>query len=254
LTTEQSASFSAALLDGPSSYTVKVKATDPLGLSAEASATVNVLNVAPTVNAAFAANSVSCGSNNATLNVSFSDPGVADTHTAVIDWGDGATQTVNPATSPFSLQHTYALAGSYTATVTVTDDDGGVGTQAATVMVRFNTSGFLPPINADGTSVFKYNSTIPVKISFTDCDGLTPTNLAPAIKLTVISGPYAGQEIIDPISTSAADTSGVMRFSTDQYIYNLATKPLPDSSATYLLTVTIPYNGQTETVQFDLRP
>jgi hypothetical protein len=49
-------------------------------------------------------------------------------------------------------------------------------------------------------------------------------------------------------------SAGVMRFSTSQYIYNLASKPLPDSFATYLLTVTIPSNGQTFTVQFGLRP
>ena len=48
-TAGQSVTFSAASLDGPSSYTVKVKATDPLGLSAEATATVNVFNVSPSV-------------------------------------------------------------------------------------------------------------------------------------------------------------------------------------------------------------
>ena len=252
-TSGQSVSFSAALLDGPSSTTVKVRATDPLGLFADSTTTVNVTNVAPTVIASFSSSNISCGSNNSTLNVSFTDPASADTHTAVINWGDGNTQTVSPATSPFSLQHTYALAGTYITTVTVTDDDGGVGTTTATVTVNFNTSGFLPPINADGTSVFKYNSTIPVKIRFTNCDGSTPANLAPTIKLTMISGATPGLEINEPISTSAADTTGLMRFSAKQYIYNLATKPLPDPSATYLITVTIPYNGQTATVQFGLR-
>ncbi len=253
-TAGQIVTFSAALLDGPSSYTVQVKATDPGGLFAISTAAVNVLNVAPTVTASFAANSVSCGPNNSTLNVRFTDPGVADTHTALIDWGDGNTQTVDPATSSFSLQHTYALAGTYTATVTVTDDDGGVGTKTATVTVNFNTSGFLPPINSDGTSVFKYNSTIPVKIRFTDCNGAVPANLAPTIKLTMISGSTPGLEINEPISTSAADTTGIMRFSTNQYIYNLATKPLPDSSATYHITVTVPLTGQTVTVNFGLKP
>jgi len=247
-------SFGAALLDGPSSYTVKVRAIDQGGLSATASAFVNVTNVAPTVSAAFGASSVSCGTNNATLTVTFSDPALADTHSAVINWGDGNTQTVNPATSPLSLQHTYALAGTYTATVTITDDDGGVGTTTATVTVNFNTGGFLQPINADGTSVFKYKSTIPVKIGFTNCNGSVPSNLAPTIKLTMISGATPGAAINEPVSTSAADTSGVMRLSANRYIYNLATKPLPDSSATYLITVTIPYNGQTFTVQFGLRP
>ncbi len=253
-TSGQSVSFNAALLDGPSSYTVKVRATDPGGLSAVSSATVNVTNVAPTVSASFAASSIGCGVSNATLNVSFTDPGSGDTHTAVINWGDGNTQTVSPATSPFALAHTYAAAGPYTATVTVTDKDGGVGTKTAPVTVNFNTSGFLQPINPDGTSVFKYNSTIPVKISFTNCNGSTPANLAPTIRLTMISGNAPGLPINEPISTSAADTAGVMRFTTNQYIYNLATKPLPDPSATYLITVTIPSTGQTHTVRFGLRP
>jgi hypothetical protein len=253
-TSGQSVSFNAALLDGPSSYTVKARATDPGGLSAVSSATVNVTNVAPAVSAAFGAGSVSCGTNNATLAVTFSDPAAADTHSAVINWGDGNTQTVGTATSPLVLTHTYAAAGNYTATVAVSDDDGGTGNAAASVVVKFSTSGFLQPINADGTSVFKYGSTIPVKISFTNCDGSTPADLAPTIKLTMISGATPGLQINEPVSTSAADTTGVMRFSTNQYIYNLATKPLPDSSATYLITVTTPSNGQTFTVQFGLRP
>jgi predicted extracellular nuclease len=253
-TAGQSVSFGAALLDGPSSYTVKVRATDPLGLSSESSGTVNVTNVKPTVSAVFAASSVSCGTNNATLTVTFSDPAAADTHGAVIDWGDGNTQTVDPATSPLVLAHTYASAGIYTATVSVTDDDGGTGSATAGVTVNYNTSGFLQPINRDGTSVFKYNSTIPVKISFTNCDGSTPADLAPTIKLTMVSGATPGVPINEPLSTSAADTTGVMRFTSHQYIYNLATKPLPDSSATYVITVTIPSTGQTSTVQFGLRP
>ncbi|HKH45238.1 MAG TPA: ExeM/NucH family extracellular endonuclease [Thermoanaerobaculia bacterium] len=253
-TSGQSVSFNAALLDGPSSYTVKARATDPGGLSAVSSATVNVTNVAPTVGASFGAGSISCGPNNATLTVTFSDPAATDTHSAVINWGDGNTQTVSTATSPLVLSHTYAAAGNYTATVGVSDDDGGTGNATASVLVKLNTSGFLQPINADGTSVFKYNSTIPVKISFTNCDGSTPADLAPTLRLTMISGATPGLPINEPVSSSAADTTGVMRFSTNQYIYNLASKPLPDSSATYLITVTTPSNGQTFTVQFGLRP
>ena len=152
------------------------------------------------------------------------------------------------------LAHTYAAAGIYTATASVTDDDGGTGNATAVVSVKYTTSGFLQPINPDGTSVFKYNSTIPVKVSFTNCDGSAPANLAPTIKLTMVSGATPGVPINEPLSTSAADTTGVMRFSSNQYIYNLATKPLPDPSATYLITVTVPSTGQTSTVRFGLRP
>jgi uncharacterized protein len=252
-TSGQSASFSAAALDGPSSYTVKVKATDPGGLSATSTATVDVKNVAPTVTLSGPTGNLSCGSNNASLTVSFSDPGVADTHTAVIIWGDGNTETISPATSPFSRSHTYALVGTYTANVTVTDDDGDSGSASKSMTVNYNTTGILQPVNSDGTSVFKFGSTIPVKIRFTNCNGTIPSNLAPTIKLTMVSGSTPGLEINEPISTSAADTSGVMRFSTDQYIYNLATKPLPDSTATYRITITVPSTGQTVNVNFGLK-
>ncbi len=250
----QSVTFDAAVLDGPSSFTVNVRATDPGNLFAVDSAKVNVLNVAPTVTASFSSASVSCGASNSTLNISFSDFGAADTHTALINWGDGSTQTVDPAISPFSRQHTYALAGVYTASITVTDDDGGVGSTTASVTVNYNTSGILPPINPDGTSVFKYKSTIPVKVQFTDCNGAIPTNLTPTIKLTLVAGTTPGLEINEPKSTSAADTPGVMRFSGNQYIYNLATKPLPDPSGTYRITIAVPLTGQTVTVNFSLRP
>ena len=46
----QSVTFSAANLDGPSSYTVQVQVSDPGGLTAVDTATVDILNVAPTVN------------------------------------------------------------------------------------------------------------------------------------------------------------------------------------------------------------
>jgi hypothetical protein len=212
------------------------------------------LNAAPTVTASFAMTSISCGPSNATLNVSFSDPDAADTHSALIDWGDGHTQPVDPATSPFSLQHTFALAGKYTATVTVTDNYGGAGKATANTTVNFNTSGFLPPLDPNGSSVFKYKSTIPVQIIFTDCDGSLPSTLAPTIKVTKLSGTTPALDINEPISTSAADTSGVMRFSNNLYIYNLATKPLPDPSATYQITVTVPLTGQQVTVKFGLKP
>jgi len=250
----QSASFDASLLDGPSNYTVNVRATDPLGVSAQASANVNVTNVAPTVSADFAAASVTCGTSNATLTVTFSDPAAADTHSAVVDWGDGNTQTVSAATSPLVLSHTYAAAGNYVASVSVSDDDDGTANATSDVMVQFNTGGFLQPINPNGTSVFKYRSTIPVKINFTDCDGTVPDDLSPTIELTMIAGATPGLTIEEPASTSSADTPGVMRFRSNQYIYNLATKPLPDPSATYRITVTIPDNGQVSTVQFGLRP
>ena len=74
---------------------------------------------------------------------SFADPG-ADTWTATVDYGDGSgvqPLALNPDKS-FALAHTYAAVGGYTATVTVRDDDGGVGTASVSVTV-------LPPVGVD---------------------------------------------------------------------------------------------------------
>lgn len=73
-----------------------------------------------------------------TLAATFADPGVLDTHTATIDWGDG---TVEPSTvtqangsGTVSGAHAYINEGLYTVKVTVKDDDGGEGTD--TLMVK----------------------------------------------------------------------------------------------------------------------
>ena len=119
-------------------YTVTVTVTDNDGGSGSDTLTVLVTNAAPVVNAggnqAVAAQAQVC-----LAPATFTDAGSADTHTALIDWGDGTVTvgTVNQAAGTVSGCHTYAGGGSYTVTVTVTDDDGGVGSDSFTVDVDF---------------------------------------------------------------------------------------------------------------------
>ena len=100
-----------------------------------ASTVITINNVAPNVDIT----SVAGGKDTVltglelVLVASFSDPGV-DTHTAVIDWGDGS-QAVDPALSPVTVSHVYQAAGIYPITVIVTDKDGGAGSAAVSLTV-----------------------------------------------------------------------------------------------------------------------
>lgn len=221
-------------------------------------AIVSVGNADPDVAAAFAAGALSCGGS-ASLTVNFTDAGSNDTHSASIDWGDGsAAEPVAPITSGAVLTHAYSLAGTYNATVTVTDDDLGVGSDASnSVALNYTVvgGGVQQPINQTGPmSIFKSQSTIPVKISYLDCDGSPAITLAPTITVQKLAGGTPSGVAEPIVSTSNADTGTTMRVAGNGYIYNLAAQSLTDPSATYRLTITVPATGQTTSVDIGLKP
>ncbi|WP_372896126.1 PKD domain-containing protein, partial [Stieleria sp.] len=107
----------------------------------EASTVVDVNNVNPEI-ASFTsdANSLKTKSvdNLVLVYGDVSDVGSEDTHTAVIDWGDGSeldTLDVDQLTRGFAAQHDYPGPGIYEITATVIDDDGGVSKIATTAAV-----------------------------------------------------------------------------------------------------------------------
>ena len=119
-------------------FTITLLAADDDTGTATVTDQVRVDDVAPVVTvAAVPATTENVG---ITLSASFTDVGLADTHTAVVDWGDGTTpQTVTVAQARGSgtlvSSHVYGDNGTFTVTVKVTDDDTVAGVGTTTVRV-----------------------------------------------------------------------------------------------------------------------
>jgi Ca2+-binding RTX toxin-like protein len=145
-------SWSLDAADGPAGpLVVTITATDNNGNSTSTTFDLTINNVAPVVSAG----------DDATINEgglfsgsgSFVDPG-ADTWTATVDYGDGSGPqclALN-ADRTFTLSHTYADDGVYNVTVSVADDDSGVGTDTLTVTVH-NVAPTVGAITGPGSAV-----------------------------------------------------------------------------------------------------
>ena len=149
--------FPATTLDGPSVVQVAARAEHPAGgPSGQASATVTVRNVAPSltplrltdifgnvvnVNVPFVLTGLPV-----VMSAAFNDPGLPDHQTATLAWGDGAVDPQNAffffneafgdGTGAAVHAHIFTAPGNRTIQLAVTDDDGGTGSQAATIAVR----------------------------------------------------------------------------------------------------------------------
>lgn len=109
--------------------TVKLEVDDG-ELTNETTAQITIKNVAPSVNTC--QNQTIVAGDKVNLSGSYTDPGTLDTFTIKWDFGDGSPAVLdilNPS-------HNYFSKGNYTATLTVTDKDGGVG--SSTLIINVN--------------------------------------------------------------------------------------------------------------------
>ncbi|MFH1608380.1 MAG: PKD domain-containing protein [archaeon] len=199
--------------------TVVLQVTDDDGGSHTDSTTVTCNNVNPVVIAP-ADTSGDEGNEIIIGDIIFTDDGTEDIHDLKIDWGDGSiNDEIEDATSPVKDQaHTYSDDETYTVTITVTDDDGGVNSDTLTIIVSdlTPTAAFTSDSPKDEGSV----------MSFTD----TSTSLPDAI----VSW-----------SWDFGDSAGTSSEQNPTYTYN------DDGTYTVSLTVTDD-DGDTDTITHDV--
>lgn len=140
--------------------------------------------------------------------------------------------------------------GTTEVTFTAADSVGNVSTAHFNVTVNFSGTFFLPPIKADGKTVFKAGSCVPVKFTLTGLSAGIPDLVA-----DLSYGAITGGRVGDPspaVSRCAATTGSLLRYDPTGgiYIFNWDTKGLaPD---TYELMIDL-HDGLEHTIVVTLK-
>jgi PKD repeat protein len=127
-------------------YSGLLTATDSTGLASTTTFTISVANLPPSVDAG--PDTTETWGTPVAFNGQATDPGPADQSTLQYTWdfGDGSPS----ASGGPSVSHPYAMPGTYTATLTVRDKDGGVNSDTRQVVVtkRSTTIGYTGPLSS----------------------------------------------------------------------------------------------------------
>ena len=139
----------------------------------------------------------------------------------------------------------------WTAAYSGDDNNNPASTACAAepVHVQYLFGGVRQPINADGSSIFKRGSTVPVKFQLRDANGNLVETAVATLSVAKISDDVEGT-YVEAVSTSAATTGNLFRSANGQYIFNLGTKTL--TAGTYRLRIALD-DGDVYYVQISLR-
>ncbi|NTU79557.1 MAG: S8 family serine peptidase, partial [Chloroflexales bacterium] len=136
--TDASAPATSITCTDDGSYTATLSASDGVNPAVTDSATVTLSNAAPVVAAVSTSPSTVYVGDVVTVAAgAYSDAGANDEHIAAWNLDDGTTYPL-PAGggSVAGVTHTYSETGIYSVRLTVTDDNGGIGTAATSVTVQ----------------------------------------------------------------------------------------------------------------------
>ena len=209
-------------------YTVTVTVDDGTTTGSD-TLIITVDNVVPDVNAGPDQPSVLEGDTVNLAPATFTDVGTADTHTFTINWGDGNVDGPTAAVGgnvPGS--HAYADNGSFTVTVTVTDDNAGIGSDTFIVTV----ANVAPVVSAGANQIVTEGDTVNLDpATFTDA-GSGDTHTA-----TIDWGD------LTPLDSVGAVTGTVPGFHvyTDNGVFTVTVSVEDDDTAfdSHTLTVTV---------------
>ncbi|MHB8527459.1 MAG: Ig-like domain repeat protein [Candidatus Acidiferrales bacterium] len=228
-----------------------------------------------TVNPSSTITTVSSSTNPSVLNssvtltatVKAAAPG-AGTPTGTISFKDGSTTltTVPVNTAGQAIFSTSSLVvGSHSITATYSGDSNFNGSTSAALNqpIQYGPVGttcdgvaghqILPPINADGTSVYNQGRTVPAKFQVCDANGVsigTPGVVSSFFLTQIVSGTVT-TTVQDVVDTNNPDTAFRWDSSGQQWIFNISTKNL-SANSTYVYTITL-NDGTTINFQFGLR-
>jgi PKD repeat protein len=145
-------------------YLIRLKVTDDDGDFSFDTSSVSVVNVAPSVDAGV----IYYGDEGLPLDFvnNVTDPGIYDTFTYLWDFGDGEQSMLkNPS-------HVYVDDGIYTVTLTVTDDNNGIGSDSVLAII-YNIPPDIEEIASEIYALEDMHFTL--RINATDADGDTIT-------------------------------------------------------------------------------
>jgi hypothetical protein len=139
--------------------------------------------------------------------------------------------------------------GKTTVVCTATDSAGNTTTKSFDITVTYSWSGVLDPINADGSSIFKLKSAVPVKFRLTG-GSAGVTNAVARLYVSKMSNGVVGTELEADSNVAATSGNLFLYDGGGQYHFNWDTKG--QSVGTYQLRIDLG-DGVTRTVVISVR-